>query len=84
MFKSRCNSNVKRDVIVPEVAKIIEDLNDDWRVNYSAPDYVVTLDVITVRTIQTVSLHFFNRRLYLDIRKSICFIYPCLSLLANT
>jgi len=47
VFKSRCNSNVKRDVIVPEVAKIIEDLNDDWRVNYSAPDYVVTLDVIT-------------------------------------
>lgn len=51
VFKSRCNSTVKRDVIVPEVARIIEDLNEDWRVNYHSPDYVVSLDVITVNVI---------------------------------
>ena len=47
-FKSRCNNTVKRDELVPGMAKIIEELNEEWTVRYKIPDYTVMVDIIAV------------------------------------
>eukprot|EP00795_Rhopilema_esculentum_P014082 gene14083-5069_t len=47
VFKARCNNTVKRDGVIQEMGKIIEDLNEQWSVNYHDPDYTIAVHVIT-------------------------------------
>ena len=64
VFKTRNNSSLSREDIIPSLGQIIKDLNPLHRVNHNTPDYVVLVEIVGNICCMSVVKDFFKFRKY--------------------